>query len=335
MNTILLALFTGLTTGGISCFAVQGGLLTASIANQKKETQKDSVVTFLISKLIAYTLLGAALGLVGAALTITPKLQGSLQILAGIIMLATAGRILDIHPIFRKFTFTPPKSFYRVARSSSKLDSAFAPAILGFSTVLIPCGVTQSMMLLSIASGNAFMGGLIMAGFTLGTSPVFFAFGMASKALLTNRKLSYVAAGIITILAVTSINTGQILRGSVHTLQNYRLAMASGAENSRVAGASVQATINQTGKQEVTINAITGGYQSEITTLKVGVPVTLKLRTDNTLGCSRAFTIPEYNISTILETTGEKIVEFTPTKTGRLTYTCSMGMYTGQFTVVN
>jgi len=88
-------------------------------------------------------------------------------------------------------------------------------------TVLIPCGVTQAMMLLSVASGSAIYGGLILAAFVLGTSPVFFALGLASNQILARKSLKYLAATAIFVLGVMSINTGQILRGSVHTLQNY------------------------------------------------------------------------------------------------------------------
>lgn len=333
MNQIWLAFLTGLTTGGISCFAVQGGLLATSITNQPKESQKESLIYFLGSKLIAYTLLGAGLGSLGSYLTISSRAQGVLQIFAGIIMFLTVGKLLDLHPIFKKFVIQPPKAFYRLVRSTSKADTAFAPSLLGFSTVLIPCGITQGMMVLAVATGNPITGAAIMAAFTLGTSPVFFTLGMASRALLTNKKLTYLAAGIIAILGIVSINTGQALRGSSHTLQNYYKVIASDSETKPKQG--LVASVNAEGKQEATIEVVTGGYKSKTTTLKAGVPVRLALVTNNTVGCSRAFTIPEYNISKILPETGIETVEFTPTKTGSLTYTCSMGMYTGKFAVVN
>jgi len=110
MNQVWLAFITGLTTGGISCFAVQGGLLASSLTNQKKENQKILILTFLTSKLIAYSLLGILLGILGSSLVISPKLQGWMQILAGLFMLITVGRLLDLHPVFRRFVITPPKS---------------------------------------------------------------------------------------------------------------------------------------------------------------------------------------------------------------------------------
>jgi sulfite exporter TauE/SafE len=82
----MVAFITGLTTGGLSCLAVQGGLLASSLAHQieqdyfeqsaqhKKKRLKrhqaevtrsrtaQPILLFLASKIVAYTLLGALLG---------------------------------------------------------------------------------------------------------------------------------------------------------------------------------------------------------------------------------------------------------------------------------
>src|SRR4030067_2192625 len=162
MNTFWLAFITGLTTGGISCFAVQGGLLASSLANQNGNNQKLKVASFLISKLVTYTILGAFLGALGASLIITPKIQGLMQIFAGLFMLATVARLLELHPAFRKLSIQPPKFIFRFLRKTSKDGNAFSPILLGSLTVLIPCGITQSMLLLSVASGSALFGRVIL-----------------------------------------------------------------------------------------------------------------------------------------------------------------------------
>ncbi|EKE05672.1 MAG: hypothetical protein ACD_19C00183G0003 [uncultured bacterium] len=92
--------------------------------------------------------------------------------------------------------------------------------------------------------------------------------------------------------------------------------------------------MQENGKQIVTINVKNNGYTASTNTLKIGVPVKLILKTNKVGGCIRSFTIPEYNISKILPATGTEIVEFTPTKLGKLTYTCSMGMYSGTFNII-
>ena len=129
-------------------------------------------------------------------------------------------------------------------------------------------------------------------------------------------------------LGFTAINGGQTLRGSVHTFQNYKSVIFN--NNSIIEG--TQETEN--GKQIVTMNVKSTSYEASTNTLKIGIPVKLILKTNKTAGCSRSFTIPEYNISKVLPVTGTEIIEFTPTKLGRLTYTCSMGMYSGTFNII-
>ncbi len=333
-----LALITGLTTGGISCLAVQGGLLAASQAQTGTNSDTrifriKSTTAFLISKLFAYTVLGILLGILGSKVLITPILQGWIQILVGIFLLGTAGRLLNLHPLFRYFTITPPKFLFRMVRNASKNTHLLSSSFLGFMTILIPCGVTQAMMVLALSSGNAAIGGGIMAAFILGTSPIFFLLGLTASEFFKRGKLAYVGTAVIVALGILSINTGQGLRGSVHTIQNYYNA-ATGKLNEVSTNTGKVAGVNKEGKQEATIKITNNGYSSSVSTLKVGVPVKLNLQSANAQGCSRAFTIPSLNLSKILPVNGSDTLEFTPTETGRLTYTCSMGMYTGYFEVI-
>lgn len=330
MNQIGLAFLTGLTTGGISCMAVQGGLLASSMSAEQELTRNQrfgQVGSFLIAKILAYTILGALLGLLGSVFTLSPVVQGLMQITVGVFMLGTAGRLLNLHPIFRYFVIQPPRGVYKILRRVSKNQSVVAPAFLGFLTVLIPCGVTQAMMVVAVGTGSPLAGAAIMAAFIIGTSPVFFVIGAAAGEILKRKSFSYAAACVIALLGILSINTGQILRGSPHTIGNYWSAVKTvfGSGNITVAGSV--AGINTEGKQEVTINVNNNGYSSSVTTIKVGVPVKLKLVTNNVQSCARSIVIPSMKISKVLPQTGTEIVEFTPTKTGRLALTCSMGMY--------
>ena len=99
-SQLVVAFVTGLTTGGLSCLAVQGGLLASSLAHQieqdfveraahverKKPRSKKNqpavhsssafpIFLFLIAKIVAYTLLGALLGLLGSYLTLSPAMR--------------------------------------------------------------------------------------------------------------------------------------------------------------------------------------------------------------------------------------------------------------------
>ena len=333
MNSIWLAFLTGLTTGGISCLAVQGGLL-ASSSTQGQRVGYQSVGMFLLAKLVGHILLGFLLGAIGSTLLLSPKIFGFVQIAAGLFMLATAARIVELHPIFRYTVIEPPRWTYRFLRRISRDESWFAPAVLGFFTILMPCGVTQATMAVAVASGSPWLGASVMGAFILGTSPIFFFLGAAVIALLKRKSFAYAAAGVVSVFAFFSINGGIGLTGSFYTFGNIVKAATINIDELINFSASGSAAVGPDGRQDVAIDVASRGYASSANVLKVGVPVSLRLRTDNVQGCTRAFTIPEYGIVKSLPATGEEVVNFTPMRTGQLSYVCGMGMYGGYFSVV-
>ncbi len=339
MNLIWIAFLTGLTTGGISCLAVQGGLLTTAVAGtagtgitQEKGLQKNIplIGLFIVFKLLGYTVVGFLLGFLGSTLVLAPRVLGWVQIAAGIFMALTALRMIDAHPIFRYVVITPPRWAFRLLKNTSRSGSWFAPALLGLFTVLMPCGVTQATMAVAITSGSPWLGAAIMFAFVLGTGPVFLALGATIIELLQKKVFSYAAAAIVFAFAALSMNGGIGLMGSPYTLQNlYHVATTPWDELTRAGNAAPIVD----GRQQVTIDVGPRGYTASAATIKKGVPVHLTMVTHGTLGCSRAFTIPEFNISKVLPLSGTDTIDFTPQKSGTLVYSCSMGMYTGQFTV--
>lgn len=326
MNQYLLAFITGLTSGGISCLAVQGGLLASAVTDKSKKY--ESTIYFLLAKIFSYTLLGAILGAIGQIFYISLQVQGILQIAIGIFMILTVGRLLDLHPLFRYTVIQPPVFLLRMLKKKSSSDTFLTPIILGFLTVLIPCGVTQAMLVLAMGTGNPINGALIMAAFTLGTSPIFFALGLTITNIFKSNILSKVASIVILVIGLISINNGQILRNSPHTFQNYsRILFGANDTNSD----SVK-IVN--GKQEVEIIATNSGYKTSTKNIKLGVPVKLKITSKNVQSCARNFIIPSLNINKMLPSSGTEIIEFTPSKEGLLNFSCGMGMYTGSFEII-
>jgi sulfite exporter TauE/SafE len=172
---------TGLTIGGLTCLAVQGGLLASVIASREKEglSEKGKInpvfptLAFLICKLIAYVLLGFILGLFGSAISLTSQVQSVIQLVAGIYMIIIALNLLDIHPIFRYAVIQPPRFLTKRIRNKSRSSDIFAPAMLGFMTIFIPCGTTLAMEALAISTASPIKGALILGTFVLGTFPSF------------------------------------------------------------------------------------------------------------------------------------------------------------------
>lgn len=329
MNYWLIFL-TGLTTGGLSCLAVQGGLLAATLATtaEKKDKLHDAIPTiiFLASKLLAYTLLGALLGYFGSLFQLTTTMRIWFQVIAAIFMLGLAGSMLDLHPIFRYFVIQPPKWVGKLLRGQTKNPSVFAPAILGVFTVLIPCGVTQAMEVLAISTGNPLAGAVTMFAFVLGTSPLFLVIGWLTTKLSENFRVKFFkfAALLVVFVSLTSINGALVLAGSKYSFDHWVWAFKQTFQTSAAPAAS----------NDVTINVGNNGYFPRNFSVKVNQPVNLTLVTKGTYSCASVFTIPSLGITKVLQPSDTAQVSFTPAKTGLLTFACGMGMYTGSINVI-
>jgi heme/copper-type cytochrome/quinol oxidase subunit 2 len=190
------------------------------------------------------------------------------------------------------------------------------------------------MMVLAVGTRSSILGALILCAFVIGTSPVFFTIGLATQELMKKKSFMYIASFVIVILGILSINSGQTIRGSSQTLQNYFTVIKTTFSDTIASTPNDLAKVDNQGKQIVTIDATSNGYSSQVKTLKVGIPVKLTLASHNVQSCARSFLIPSVGISKILPENGAIEIEFTPTKTGTLAYTCGMGMYSGSFTVI-
>ena len=332
---------TGLTVGGLTCLAVQGGLLASVIAAKEEEevekgiNKKSTVfptLAFLAAKLIAYTILGFILGAFGGAIGISQSVQITMQLVAGLYMIAVALNLLNVHPIFRYAVIQPPKFLTRRLRNQSKSKDLFAPALLGFMTIFIPCGTTLAMEALAISSANPFLGATIMAAFILGTTPLFFGVGWLTSVLGDNFRTKFlkIAAIAVIYLGITSVNGALVAGGSPVTLQSIGDSFQSKSEPKTVEKLYDEAPVSQT----VEINVTASGYSPNYVKVKKGSPVTLKLIGQNAYSCASAFRIPTLGISKNLQPNETTTLSFTPKEVGNIPFTCSMGMSRGVIEVL-
>lgn len=349
MSQLVVAFVTGITTGGLSCLAVQGGLLASSLAHQieqdyasqvgqkkgKKQIEGQRtnsafpIFLFLVSKLVAYTLLGALLGWLGSYLTLSPISRAVLMIAIGVFMIGNALRMFNVHPIFRYFSIEPPKFITRYIRRTAKGTDTATPVFLGFLTVFIPCGVTQAMMATALGTGSIAMGAALMFAFTLGTSPVFFIVAYLTTELgarLEKFFMRFVAIAIL-ILGFVTLDSGLNLMGSPFSLQNLTRAWSSSPTESVPVADSGQPVE----RGEIYLNVENSGYSPAVMTAPANTELTLNLVTNETYSCARDFVIPKLNFYMLLPATGVMQTTIPPQEAGTtLFYTCSMGMYTGQ-----
>jgi sulfite exporter TauE/SafE len=353
MSQLVVAFVTGLTTGGLSCLAVQGGLLASSLAHQieqdyveqasqRKTNKKSKVQTsvrpssalpiflFLVAKIVAYTLLGALLGLLGSYLTLSPATRALLMIAIGIFMVGNALRMFNVHPVFRYFSIEPPKFITRYIRRTAKGTDTFTPLFLGALTVFIPCGVTQAMMAAALGTGSVGMGAALLFAFTLGTSPVFFVIAYLTTELgsrLEKFFMRFVAA-VVLILGLVTMNSGLNILGSPLSVQNLSRSLfpSNGGAVAETGSASPVA-----GDEDLTLQVQNQGYFPQTLKAPAGQTVTLNLVTNKTYSCSRDFVIPELDYYELLPDTGMVQVSIPAHEKGStLFFTCSMGMYTGR-----
>jgi len=334
---------TGLLTGGLSCMAVQGGLLTATLAQYRQERRSlVPILSFLLAKLAAYTLLGFALGYLGSFFQLSITTQIILNIAISVFMIGTALDILKVHPVFRYFVLQPPRFLLRIVReqtrnkqSLSSVGQVFAPALVGFATIFIPCGTTQAMMALALGTDNPFNSALILFLFTLGTAPLFFILGFTTTYLnsVYEKVFIKVTALVIIVFAVFTINNAISLSGSRYTLSYFLNDFSC-----TVLSICPQTGLTQTASRpvkEATIYFNPNGYTPASITFPRNSQVKLNLVNQKAGGCIQAFTIPKLNIQKIVRTgTSETLLINTPAAPQDIRFTCNMGMFDGVIHII-
>jgi len=350
-------LVTGLFAGGASCAAVQGGLLAGVVARRRpspapvpatkrrgarqnepvpptRSTRAEDAVPvgmFLAGKLVSHVVLGAGLGLLGDAVQLAPRTRAYMQIAAGLVMVVLALDLLGVGTR-RRLVPAPPPAWSRLVRRSGRWGHGLAPGLMGVATVLIPCGVTLSMMFLAVASGSAVSGAAIMAVFVVGTAPLFAAIGYVARKSTgwLQGRLGALAGAAVMVAGLLSVNAGLVLNGSSFT-QAGALRSVTGAKTSTPVAAP---PVGADGIQRIVIDVGDNGYSPSSVTARAGAPTELTMRTAGTRGCTRVLVMSSFGVQKVLPPTGDTRIALGELKPGTYRWTCGMGMYGGSIEVV-
>lgn len=334
MPNLWIIFTTGLLAGGLTCMAVQGGILTTALTQDEdvhpKRSRAKGVSAFLLAKLFSHAVLGFVLGWLGSLISLTPRVQAIGIGIVSLFMIGTALSFLDIHPIFRYFVIQPPRFLTRMIRGTAKSGGWYAPMLIGLFSVFIPCGTTQAMMALAAGTGSPWWGMMVMAVFVVGTAPLFFFLGVSIDLIKSTlkEKFGIVAAALVMALAFVNINAALTLYGAKVNLLTLPRAVFCAASYCPEDAASQDPT--STPEIFFWLN----GYKIENPVIPKGEVITLTLINKAGSGCIQAFTIPALNITEIVPVGESKTVTFTaPDTVGNLAFSCSMGMYGGTFIV--
>ena len=134
--------------------------------------------------------------------------------------------------------------------------------------------------------------------------------------------------GVVVVSAVNMIDGREIFSTQViGTISN---ANNAGAVNTNTP--TVASTVG--GVQAATLKVVGGNYVLTPSVFKKGVPIKITADIANMPGCSKSFTIPDFNIRKSL-TNNDNIIEFTPDRSGTFRMACTMNMYTGTITITD
>src|SRR3989344_5159423 len=192
----------GLIASVSTCMAVVGGLVLSMSANFAKEGDKvRPQVLFHIGRLVAFFLLGGAIGALGSAFQLGTTGTFVLGVAVAVILLILGLNLLDIFPWMKKLQPTLPSFIGAHVRELKNINHTLTPLLLGVATFFLPCGFTQSMQIYTLTTGSFWTGALTMSAFALGTLPVLALLSFSSLGIHTKARsgIFFKTAGLVVI----------------------------------------------------------------------------------------------------------------------------------------
>lgn len=327
----LLTLFALGLLSSFHCVGMCGGFVVSYSAACASRGQKGILPHLLYAggRLVSYTIIGGLFGLLGAFIAITLEMRAAAAILAGLFLLLFGLNTLNVYPPLRRLMPRLPN----LARGIVKTDSS--PLLVGLANGLfIACGPLQAMYVLAAGTGSMVGGAMALAAFALGTLPLMFSFGVLAgrMSFSMHALVNKFSGAVVLLLALLMLNNGLTLAGNGISLPALGAYASTGLVASEAGQQQVTAVQTQ-GAQEAYMEVDGYGYSPDALVVKKGVPVKWIVNVTKLTGCNQELVMREYGIDVMLKR-GVQTIEFTPTRTGEVSFTCGMGMLRGKIVVV-
>lgn len=180
-ETMLLSALIAGIFGSLHCVGMCGGIASAlGMSLKQSESLKKPTITALfyqVGRISSYFIAGFIAGSFGDVLTQSEVLKNIatyLRLFSALFMVGLGFYLAGLFPFFT----TIEKMGIPLWKKIAPLSKHFLPVknfrqaySLGFLWGWLPCGLTYSILLWSIAAGSALEGGLLMLAFGLGTLP--------------------------------------------------------------------------------------------------------------------------------------------------------------------
>ena len=357
----------GLMTS-VHCIAMCGGINVSQCLAENKKFSGLYPVMYNLGRVVSYTVIGFVLGFAGMFfgtgenLGVSSIIQGLIKSFAGIYMVIMGVNMLGFVPQIKRLTFHFPNFIGKFRVKNSQ------PFVVGLLNGFMPCGPLQSIQLVALATGNPFTGGLSMFAFSLGTVPLMLGLGSLVSVLgkrFTDRMMT-VGAILVTVMGLAMVSQGASLTGMIKS-ENLMvivvmLAFMCIVENINFNKRQVKTVslmiilfigiftsrfmaINYVSENDESSYHMENGVQVVESQLASGKYPSIKVKKDVPVrwiinapdgsinGCNYKIYINSYGIEHTFQK-GENIIEFTPTKSESIGYSCWMGMIKGNINVV-
>ncbi len=357
----------GLMTS-VHCIAMCGGINVSQCLSENKKFSGLYPVMYNLGRVVSYTVIGFVLGFAGMLfgtgenLGVSSIIQGLIKSFAGIYMVIMGVNMLGFVPQIKRLTFHFPNFIGKFRVKNSQ------PFVVGLLNGFMPCGPLQSIQLVALATGNPFTGGLSMFAFSLGTVPLMLGLGSLVSVLgkrFTDRMMT-VGAVLVTVMGLAMVSQGASLTGVIKS-ENLMvivvmLAFMCIVENINFNKRQVKTVslmiilfigiftsrfmaINYVSENDESSYHMENGVQVVESQLASGKYPSIKVKKDVPVrwiinapdgsinGCNYKIYINSYGIEHTFQK-GENIIEFTPTKSESIGYSCWMGMIKGNINVV-
>jgi sulfite exporter TauE/SafE/copper chaperone CopZ len=336
-SNLLFVLLIGLTAGVSTCMALVGGLVLSISARHSEKHPEASAIQkfrphlyFNFGRILSFFVFGGLIGLLGKTFLISGSVLGLMIIAVGLVMLILGLQLTEISPKLSRISVTLPSGIGKllgIKRRHEKEYSHLNSILVGALTFFLPCGFTQAMQLYAISTASFWTGGLIMAIFAIGTAPGLLGIGGLTSVLKGNfAKQFFKFTGLLVIiLSIFNIANGYRLTGfNIFPLDDDPGVTVVDDPNVKI----------ENGVQIVRMTQNSNGYSPNKFTVKNNIPVKWVIDSKDSNSCSSSIFMPKKNIKKFLNP-GANTIEFTPTETGEIKFSCSMGMYSGKFNVTN
>jgi sulfite exporter TauE/SafE len=262
------------------------------------------------------------LGGIGQGIAVSAGAYGVVGVVLGLVLAGVALYLLDLLP---RSVMHLPAAFGRFAYDVAGKRGKAIPPLVGAVTFLLPCGFTQAAQTMALASGSAQVGATMMGVFALGTLPVLVGLSLfGSMTAMKNRSLQLATGGVLALFSVAQIDAGLTVLGSPVTVGGSLASL----------GGSLTVAPVQAEEQIVSMRVAYGAFSPNRFVLKRGVPVRWEIDGVDISGCANSIVAPTLGINQSL-VIGKNLIRFTPSRSGTIPFSCSMGMIRGSFQVVD